>query len=282
MNKTAVLSCNGLDKPVGCMAREIGLQLSEQTGGELICPMLAHTAPARYKQQTSEEVTVIDGCATRCASKLAANLSLKVGKRLMVSDYCREQNVEVGQSLRLGSEFDQHITACVTLLTERADKVAEHDGAVEFPVPYDYLTHTKDKFLFRVPQAGFWYNENDCWVQVVGNVARVGVTDFVQQSLSDIIFFTPPVVGAEIEQFGEVGLVESTKAVFELVSPVSGKVLRINNQLEAAPELLNENPYELGWIAEIELSDFEADRELLIDAQQYLEVLKRKADEFHV
>jgi glycine cleavage system H protein len=150
-----------------------------------------------------------------------------------------------------------------------------------FPERLEYETYRKDKFLFRLPKEGFYFNENDCWVYVSGNIARVGVTDYVQQSLSDIMFFTPPAVGTEIEQFGEVGTVESVKAVFEVVSPVSGKVTAVNEALSNAPEMINQNPYEQGWIAEVELTDFETDIELLLDFDGYFEILKRKVDEFH-
>jgi glycine cleavage system H protein len=110
----------------------------------------------------------------------------------------------------------------------------------------------------------------------------VGVTDYVQQSLSDIMFFTPPTVGTEVEQFGEVGTIESGKAVFEVISPVSGKVTAVNEGLVSAPERINQNPYEKGWIAELELSDFASDRELLLDFEGYFKIMKRKVDEFHV
>ena len=133
-----------------------------------------------------------------------------------------------------------------------------------------------------MPKDGFYFNENDCWAYVSGNTARVGVADFVQQSLPDILFFTPPAVGADVEQFGELGAVESGKAVFEVVSPVSGKIIAINEELSSTPEMININPYEKGWIAEIELSDFESDKELLLDFEGYFKILKRKVDEFRV
>lgn len=133
-----------------------------------------------------------------------------------------------------------------------------------------------------VPKEGFYFNENDCWAYISGTIARVGVTDFVQQSLSDIMFFTPPSVGSEVEQFGELGTIESGKAVFEVVSPVSGKIIAVNGELDAAPELINKNPYEKGWIADIELTDFESDKELLLEFDGYYKILKRKVDDFHV
>jgi len=96
------------------------------------------------------------------------------------------------------------------------------------------------------------------------------------------MFFTPPTVGTDVEQFGELGTVESGKAVFEVISPVSGKIVAINEDISSAPKLINENPYEKGWIAEIELSNFESDKELLLDFEGYFKVLKRKVGEFHV
>ena len=89
-------------------------------------------------------------------------------------------------------------------------------------------------------------------------------------------------MGSDIEQFGELGNIESGKAVFEIVSPVSGKIIAINQEVITAPELINENPYEKGWIVEIELTNFESDKEFLLDFNGYFEKLKRKVDEFHV
>ena len=117
---------------------------------------------------------------------------------------------------------------------------------------------------------------------VNGNRARVGLADYLQQSLSDVLFATPPAVGTVVEQFGEVGTIESAKAVMEVVSPVSGKVVAVNEALATSPELINQNPYEQGWLVEMELADFEKDRELLLDFAGYFPILKRKVDEFHV
>jgi glycine cleavage system H protein len=152
-----------------------------------------------------------------------------------------------------------------------------------FPEQLNYETFQKDKYLFRLPaDGGFYFNENDVWAYVSGKRARIGVTDFVQKSLSDILFFTPPKVGTEIFQFGEAGEIEASKAVFEILSPVSGTVIAVNEKLIESPEMLNQNPYEQGWIAEIELSDFEDDKELLHTFSGYLPIIKRKADDFHV
>ena len=101
----------------------------------------------------------------------------------------------------------------------------------------------------------------------------------VLQSLYEIIYFNPPQAGTEIIQFGEIGVIESGKAVFAVASPVTGRVTAVNEALVAAPELINQNPYEKGWIAEVELADFEKDRKALLDITGYLPVLQRKLAE---
>jgi glycine cleavage system H protein len=100
----------------------------------------------------------------------------------------------------------------------------------------------------------------------------------MQQRLTGITFVDPPQVGTSVEQFGEVGLVESTKATFELVSPVSGTVVRVNEAVEDMPELINEDPYG-SWIAELELTSWGEDQALLIDGLTYAAAVKRKAAE---
>jgi len=279
----AVLPCNGLDKSAGCIAREIALRIAEQPENELLCPVFYRVSDARYNKTASEKpLLVIDGCSTRCASKLAAEKGLKIAGKVTVTEEAKKRRVTPGKSLRLG-ESELALAAAIAEELLREEEQVERPKEDRFAgIVYDYAVYTKDKFIFRVPRGGFYFNENDCWVYIVGNVARVGVTDYVQQSLSDIMFFTPPEVGAEVEQFGELGTIESGKAVFEVVSPVSGRVISINEELLAAPELINENPYEKGWIAELELLDPESDREFLLDFEQYFEVLKKKVDEFHV
>ncbi|KUO73772.1 MAG: glycine cleavage system protein H [Desulfosporosinus sp. BRH_c37] len=288
-NSFAILPCNGLDKGAGCIAREIAINLIEKSDSNIICPVLYRVADARYTKLAQEKLLlVIDGCQTRCASKLASEKGLKVTAKITVTEEAKTRGFELGDSLRLGENEVKlaEMVADELLLEKEAEKATESKTAAEnetvYPETYDYEVYKKDKFIFRVPKEGLLFNENDSWVYISGNKARIGVTDYVQQSLSDIMFFTPPVVGNEVEQFGELGEIESGKAVFEVVSPVSGKITAVNEELSVAPELINQNPYEKGWIAEVELSDLENDKELLLDFEGYFTILKRKVDEFHV
>ena len=281
--KYAVLPCNGLDKCAGQMAREIAQMICENTENELICPVFYRVADARYDKIAKENpLLVIDGCATRCASKLAAEKGLKIFRKMTVAEESQKRGAPVAvEPLRPGAA---ELSLCAELageLTKAEESVASEETAVSYPVPADYIIHKKDKFIFRIPPTGFYFTENDCWVQPVGNRARIGITDFMQQSLSDIMFVTPPIVGATVDQFDEAGTLESGKAVFELVCPVSGTIAAVNTAIVNAPELINQNPYEQGWIAEIELTNFAEEEEFLLDAEGYLKVLKKKADEYH-
>ena len=148
-----------------------------------------------------------------------------------------------------------------------------------FEAPVEYAAVTRGKFVFRVPMQGYLFNERHCWARVVGNRARVGLSDYLQQKLSDLTCCEPPPVGAEVEQGGGIGSVESVKAVVEIISPVSGRVVAVNATVAAAPELINEDPYGRGWIAEVQLRHPGSERALLLDGPGYLEFVRRKAAE---
>jgi glycine cleavage system H protein len=134
-----------------------------------------------------------------------------------------------------------------------------------------------DKWTFRVPKELF-YNENDCWARIEGDTAKVGITDFLQNMTSDIIFVKFNELGSRIEQFDEIASFESTKSVLDLISPVSGTIQKVNEKLSQSPELANKDPYGEGWFATIKLDNFENDRQNLLQAQDYFEVLKRKVE----
>jgi len=140
-----------------------------------------------------------------------------------------------------------------------------------------FLEIKVDKWTFRVPKNRF-YNENDCWAKLDGNIATVGLTEFLQNMVGDVIYVQLPALGTVVEQFDETGSFESVKSVLDLLSPVSGVVREINEQLKQKPELVNQDPYERGWFVKIEVRDFEADKENLLDPEAYFEVMKRKIE----
>jgi glycine cleavage system H protein len=279
--KRAILSCTGLDKPEGSLAREVALLGAEATGSEIICPVLLNRSPARYRKELGESaLIVIDGCATRCASKLAAQTEAKVERKVLVYDEMKTSAQPIEPSLRLGPNgLALAKTIADRLINDMNAPSGEVGAVVSWTAPTEFLTVTHDKFEFRIPAADYLFNENDCWVRTVNGTARIGISDYMQQRLTDIGFFTPPDTGIKVEQFGELGSVESAKAVFEIVSPVSGTVTAVNAAVVDDPGLVNSDPYGAGWLVEVELENLEQDRELLLDGAAYSKTVKRKAAE---
>lgn len=280
----AILPCNGLDKCAGCVSKELALSLVEQSESELICPVLYRIAESRYtKIAETKPLLVIDGCATRCASKLASEKNLKIAEKINITDEAKAFGIVLGNRLRIGDNEFNLVKMIIDKLPISDTGDATKGSLMDFPIKVTYEIYKKDKYIFRIPKdVGFYFNENDVWVYIKGNKARIGVTDYAQKNLSDIIYFTPPTLGNKIEQFDEVGSLESGKAVFEIVSPVSGIITAINEKLLDSPELINQNPYEQGWIVELELTDFDDNKELLSTFVDHFKWLKRKVDEFHV
>ena len=111
------------------------------------------------------------------------------------------------------------------------------------------------------------YSKDHEWVEDLGgNRFKIGITDYAQGALGDIVYVQLPKVGDSVTEGAVCGEIESTKSVSELFSPVTGKVIAVNSQLDAAPETLNSDPYGAGWIAEIEVS---AASTALMDAAGY-------------
>ncbi|HEY1443384.1 MAG TPA: glycine cleavage system protein GcvH [Acidimicrobiales bacterium] len=112
------------------------------------------------------------------------------------------------------------------------------------------------------------YSSEHEWVRVEGSRARIGITDYAQDALGDIVFVDLPSVGSAVESGGQFGEVESTKSVSELYAPVSGTVAAVNDALTSNPERINQDPYGEGWICEVELAS-DAELEGLLDAAAY-------------
>ena len=279
--KRAILSCTGLDKAEGSLAREVALLAAEVTGNAIICPVLLNRSPERYRKEMSEcALIVIDGCATRCASRLVLQNEAKIERRLMIDDEAKAANATIESSLRSGPK-------ALELARAIADRLIKETGApagVTEPVqnwddPTEFLSVTHDKFEFHIPGTGYLFNENDCWARIRNSTARIGISDYMQQRLTDIGFFTPPETGSQVEQFGDLGSVESAKAVFEIISPVSGTVTAVNSAVVDNPGLVNSDPYGAGWLVELQLENLEEDKELLLDGAAYSKTVKRKAAE---
>ncbi len=116
--------------------------------------------------------------------------------------------------------------------------------------------------------AGLKYSREHEWVKMEGNVVLVGITDFAQSELGDVVYVELPEAGAELEANNTFGVVESVKAVSDLYAPVSGTVTEVNQQLNDEPELVNSDPFEDGWMLRIDMSD-SSEMDGLLEADEY-------------
>ena len=121
------------------------------------------------------------------------------------------------------------------------------------------------------------YTEEHEWAKQEGDTALIGITDYAQHSLGDVVFVELPEVGTQLKKGEAFGSVESVKAASDIYMPLSGEVVEINNELEDHPELLNESPYEKGWIIRISVSDPEESAGLM-NGEQYAEFVEKQED----
>jgi len=124
---------------------------------------------------------------------------------------------------------------------------------------------------------GILYTKTHEWVKAEGkgNVVRVGITDYAQETLTDVVYVELPTVGKEIKKGEVLGSVESVKSVSEIYSPISGKVKEINEKLNDEPELMNKSPYDDGYLVTIEMENRDELNDLL-SAKRYEEILKQE------
>ena len=134
---------------------------------------------------------------------------------------------------------------------------------------------------YDVPE-GLYYSSEHEWVKLEGKLARVGVTDYAQGKLGDVVYVELPEVDKQVKRVTEpktkemeLGAVESIKAVSAVYSPLSGTVKEINAALQERPELINTSPYDEGWICVLDANALEAELKQLMDAKAYAEYLKK-------
>lgn len=125
----------------------------------------------------------------------------------------------------------------------------------------------------RMVPDGLYYTENHEWAQVENGKARLGITNYAQEQLDDIVFVELPEVGDEVEQFNDCAVVESVKAVSDFYSPLSGEVVEINEAILDSPELCNEDPYGEGFFFVVQLSNADELNQLM-DAAAYKKYLE--------
>jgi glycine cleavage system H protein len=136
---------------------------------------------------------------------------------------------------------------------------------------------TVDKFTFRVPN-GLYFSKDGVWVRLEDGLARLGLTDFVQQRSGDMAFAEVKAVGTALKLGDEFAAVETIKVNVALPSPITGEIVETNRALEQAPELINQDPYGKGWLAVVQLMDWESDKARLLSAKAYYALIRQEAE----
>ena len=125
---------------------------------------------------------------------------------------------------------------------------------------------------YEVPE-GYLYTRDHEWIKVEGNVITIGVTDYGQKKLREVVYVELPTVGQKVEEGEAIATLESVKASAEVYTPASGKVIEVNSKLVDSPELVNDDPYGDGWIAKVELEE-ERKFEDLMEPDEYRKYLE--------
>jgi glycine cleavage system H protein len=118
---------------------------------------------------------------------------------------------------------------------------------------------------------GLKYTQSHEWIKISNSTATIGITDHAQTELTDIVYVELPEIGKEFSKGDELLVVESVKSVSEIYAPLSGKITKVNQQLEDSPETINTSPYDDGWLVEIEITNKE-EIEVLLDAEAYKKI----------
>lgn len=120
------------------------------------------------------------------------------------------------------------------------------------------------------------YHKEHTWLRTSGKKVTIGITNYAQDALGDIVYIDLPEVDTDIEANSEIGEIESTKATSSIICPVSGRIVQVNDDLSETPEIINDDPYGKGWIAVIEIDDA-SELDDLMDASEYAKYVEEEA-----
>lgn len=142
----------------------------------------------------------------------------------------------------------------------------------------EFLETTVDKFTFKVATDRL-YNAEGVWVKEEKDRFRIGISDFVQQRSGDVAFAEIKPAGSSLAVGQEVAVIETIKVNISFTSPVNGKIVEVNPAMNDAPEAINKDPYGAGWLAVMEVVDWDMQRVELLDPQAYFKIMKVQAEE---
>jgi len=264
-----ILPCAGYDRPGGKVTRDVAEQISKNHDDVIIGSMgaLFSERPGEMRDFRTSEVYCLDGCGTNCASDLALARGRDDITSLSIPDIA-------GSVKDFDEKVDLVIEKLETEMNKESSKVSI-TAAVDSLRAIEFIEEKFDKFTLKVAK-GLKYSDNDFWVRVEETHVRIGASDFFQQMTSDVYYVDLAASGTHVEMFDDAGAMESTKILAEIIVPVSGTIVESNTSLEDSPELINESPYDRGWLYLIQPDDI-SELELLRDASDYMAHVLEKA-----
>jgi len=280
-DKICILACNGLDKSLGVISRYVALGvIKENPVFKLVCPVLLNRGDENYEILLKEsKIFVVDGCNMRCATNLINQRGFQIEKQIYLPEMIKKFQITPQNNLILDENEHKLVNIIISEILS-LNKFQNIETTIDIENgEIEYFKTVLDKCSYEIPKSNYFFNENDAWIRPLGTYARIGVSDFLQCRVKDILFVELPKIGTLVEQFDEICAFESSKTALQLISPGTGKISAVNEKLANIPELVNQDPYGKGWFVEIELNEFNEDKKLLMDGSVYFEHLKARLGE---
>ena len=289
-----LLPCSGIEKITGQLSSFVVLEaLKKKTdlpiSSKISFGQLSVNVEDAQKIISNYNVVAINGCGQQCVNKLLATMSaspsliISVAQLIKGKPYAPKNNqVLTDKELEIVPTMAEDLLKLIQInFLNKPINRSILGEKFEFKPNYSkILEFAYTKFYFKVPEhSKLWYTWNDGWGFEQDGLIVIGITDYLQKNISDVMVADIQKVGTKVEQMDPVATIESSKTVVELLSPFSGEIIAINQKLEESPELINISPYEAGWVCILKpLGNLDEERENLLNPEGYFEEMKKKVE----
>ncbi|UYP48293.1 Glycine cleavage system H protein [Candidatus Lokiarchaeum ossiferum] len=289
-----IIPCSGIERLTGQLSTSIALELvqmgREHSKNIVIEPSFAQISVEEENVQDllkNKSICVLNGCGKKCVSKLCETKELRPDFVFNIPQSIKGKGFSpkgktslTGDELNIATETAKEIY--LKLYPQVSPKKDIFDEKFQFLPNYEqWQKYLQAKFEFKVPnnKSGLYFTWNDAWVYMQDGKAVVGISDYLQQNMSDIVIIDLPEIGSKAEQLESLASIESTKTVIDLLSPFTGNVVQVNKALIEEPDIINREPYTNGWICVIEPSTFDTELEDLMTPLDYFAHMKEKIED---
>ena len=268
-SKYLILPCCGIEKLTGQLSGLIAsawneLSVIENCILQSSLPQIVANVEKAQDQAKTCHIIAINGCSQQCVSKILNQLKMKSLFSAILPSLLKNHGYSPQDPKKLSEEdlklvplIAQDLEMQLTNLLFPSENSSEYTLSEFNPLFEDQLEYQQSKFKFRVPikDVDFYFTWNDSWAYIQDGKVIVGISDYMQKSIGDIVTIELPEINHHIDQLDSVATIEATKTVVEVLAPFSGTIVAINSGLQNEPERINQSPYQMGWICVIAPSD---------------------------